>query len=305
VPWHSPSPESPSLWRGGLAAALVLGASLGCTRTPSPLTPAVRGSVGTPSSGVLTEGRLVRSDAEGLRWLRNNDRHWGLPRFAEAIERAAARVARERPGAKLTVGDLSTPTGGGPIVPHFSHRSGMDADLLFYATTLEGVPVDSPGFVHFGADGLAHDDAHSRWLRFDVDREWLLVRALVEDRDARVQWIFVSDVVHALLVEWAIARGDPPETIERADEVMRQPHPGGIHDDHLHVRTTCSPEEVVEGCQPMGPQRAWLSYDLPSSGERDEDLALVLARPLSPAPVAQPSAAAGQTLANLPTKSGL
>jgi penicillin-insensitive murein endopeptidase len=274
------------------------------------LTPAVRGSVGTPNSGVLSEGQLVRADAEGLRWLRNNDRHWALPRFAQAIERAAARVAHERPGTKLTVGDLSTPTGGGPLAPHFSHRSGMDADLLFYATTLEGVPVDSPGFVHFGADGLARDEVHSRWLRFDIDREWLLVCALLEDRDARVQWIFVSDVVHAMLIEWAIARGDPPEIIERAEEVMRQPHPGGIHDDHLHVRTTCSPEEVVEGCQPIGPQRAWLSYDLPAAAERDEDLAVALARPLSPAPVAQPSvaqpsAAAGQPLANLPTQSSL
>jgi penicillin-insensitive murein endopeptidase len=252
----------------------------GCARAPSPLVPAWRGAIGTPNHGVLVEGAELRRDAEGLRWLRGNDRHWGLPRFTDAIERAAARVAHERPGARLTAGDLSTPTGGGPLPPHFSHRSGVDADLLFYVTTLEGAPVDSPGFVHVGADGMAEDEAHGRWLRFDVAREWLLVRALVEDPQARLQWIFVSDVVQAMLLEWALAHGDSPATIRRAQQMMLQPNPGGIHDDHIHVRTTCSPEETVAGCVPIGTRRAWLSYELPPLADRDEELALALLRPL-------------------------
>jgi penicillin-insensitive murein endopeptidase len=268
------------------ALALLLPA---CTRAPSPLAPALHGSIGTPNRGVLVGGREVARDAEGLRWLRGNDRHWGLPRFAAAIERAAARVARERPGARLAVGDLSTPTGGGPLLPHFSHRSGMDADLLFYATTLDGVPVDSPGFIHFGADGLAHDEAHGRWLRLDVDREWHLVRALLEDPEARVQWIFVSEVVQAMLLDWALARGDSPATIERAESVMRQPSPGGVHDDHIHVRTTCAAEETLAGCEPIGPERPWLAGQLPPVVERDEDLALALFAPLAPPPARPPS----------------
>jgi penicillin-insensitive murein endopeptidase len=247
----------------------------------------------------------VHRDAEGLRWLRGNDRHFGLPRFAEAIERAAALVAHERPGARLTVGDLSIASGGGPLAPHFSHRSGVDADLLFYATTLDGAPVDSPGFVHFGADGLARDEAHARWLRFDVDREWLLVRALVEDPEARVQWIFVSDVVHAILIDWALARGDSPETIERAEEVMHQPHPGGVHDDHIHVRTTCSPDETVAGCEPIGPQRPWLAYDLPPLDDRNEELALALLQPLAPASSAAAAlGGVGRPMAATSAKSG-
>jgi penicillin-insensitive murein endopeptidase len=231
---------------------------------------------------VLSQGDEVRADAEGVKWLRNNDRHWALPRFARAIERAAAQVARERPGAPLRVGDLSTRTGGGPLPPHFSHRAGVDADLLFYVTTLGGVSVESPGFVHFGADGLAEDEAGSRWLRLDVEREWLLVKALVEDPQARVQWLFVSDVVHALLIEWALARGDSSETIARAQQVMAQPRPGGVHDDHIHVRTACSAEEAVAGCDPIGPRRAWLPYELAPVTDRDDDLALALLQPLEP-----------------------
>jgi penicillin-insensitive murein endopeptidase len=244
--------------------------------------PAWHGAIGQPGHGVLADGSEVRQDAEGLHWLRRNDRHWGLARFSEAITHAAATVARERPGGTLAVGDISTRSGGGPVAPHFSHRSGVDADLLFYVTTLDGEPVESPGFVHFGADTLARDEAHGRWLRLDVERQWLLAKAFIEDPTARIQWIFVSDVVKACLLDWALARGDSLETIRRAGEIMLQPHPGGVHDDHFHIRTACSPEEAVAGCEPVGPQRSWLAYDMPRPEESDEDLALSLLQPMDP-----------------------
>jgi penicillin-insensitive murein endopeptidase len=250
-----------------------------------------RGSIGTPNRGVLVGGLELPPETPGLRWLRENDRHWAIPRFALAIERAAAVVARERPGAVLRVGDLSTHTGGGPLLPHFSHRSGVDADLLFYLTTLEGAPVDSPGFAHVGADGLARDEAHDRWLRLDVDREWHLVRTLVQDPEARIQWIFVSDVVQAMLVEWALAAGDDPETIRRAQALMAQPSPGGVHDDHIHVRTACSGEERVAGCELRGPRRPWLTYDVqPSTTDTNEQLALSLAQPFDEPANSEPTA---------------
>jgi len=251
-----------------------------CARSPSPLVPVRDGSIGAPSCGMLHDGCEVRADADGLRWLRHNDRHWALPRFAEAIERAAATVAQERPGGVLEIGDLSIRTGGGPLAPHFSHRSGVDADLLFYVTTLDGAPVESPGFIHVGADGLARDEAHARWLRLDVERQWLLAKALLEDPDARIQWIFVSDVVQAQLLQWALARGDSVETIRRAREVMAQPSPGGVHDDHFHVRTSCSPEEAVSGCEAVGPRRSWLAYDMPPLDQTDKELAFELMSPM-------------------------
>jgi len=261
-----------------LGLTLVL--TTGCASVPSPLWPQWHGSIGLPGRGVLAEGKPVHPDARGLRWLRDNDRHWAISRFAAAIERAAALVADQRPGAVLAVGDLSTRTGGGPLVPHFSHRSGLDADLLFYVCSLEGVPVESPGFIHFGADGLARDELRGRWLRFDVEREWLLIKALVEDREARVQWIFVSDAINALLTEWALARGESTQTLYRAQAIMAQPAHGGIHDDHVHVRTSCSADEIVAGCEPYGPARSWLAYDLVPPNEPSEDLALALLVPL-------------------------
>jgi penicillin-insensitive murein endopeptidase len=197
-----------------------------------------------------------------------------------AIARAAEKVDAERPGGVLSIGDMSTKTGGA-LMPHLSHRTGRDADLLLYMTTLDGAPVPSPGFIHVGADGLAWDEAHRRFLRFDVEREWLLVKSLVEDDDARIQWIFASQTVEAMLLDWARARGEPGETMLRAQEAMLQPVPGGAHDDHVHVRTQCSFEEIAQGCEPTGPVRSWIA--LPGRVEAppaDQDLALEILRPL-------------------------
>jgi penicillin-insensitive murein endopeptidase len=182
----------------------------------------------------------------------------------------------------LSVGDISI-RGGGPLAPHFSHRSGRDADLLFYVSTLDGAPVQSPGFVHFDPDGLAWDPDHKRYLRLDVEREWLLVEALLTDPDARIQWLFVSRVVEALLLEWARAKGVDYALWARAEEVMLQPNPGGVHDDHLHVRTACSAAEITQGCEHTGPMRAWL-VEAPSAPVASEDetteLISFLVRPL-------------------------
>ena len=206
---------------------------------------------------MLTKARELPAKGAGYHTLSANERHFGTPRFVAAIERAAAKVGRERPGSVLTIGDLSAKNGG-HISSHSSHRSGRDADLLLYMTTLEGVPITSTSFVSVGADGLAWDEPHQRFLRLDVERQWLLVKALVEDTEARVQWLFVSRPVEAILVEWARARGEPGETILRAMDAMLQPGPPAqSHDDHLHLRVACDPDEIVAGCEPTGPVRSW------------------------------------------------
>jgi penicillin-insensitive murein DD-endopeptidase len=264
------------------AAALTL---LACVRAPSPLLPHLEGSIGTPNRGVLTASLELPREGKGYRWLRQDDRHHGLPRFVRAIERAAARVDDERPGGMLAIGDLSA-RGGGTLLPHLSHRSGRDVDLLLYLTTLEGAPVESPGFVHIGTDGLAWDADNKRFLRLDVERTWLLVKTLLEDPDARVQWVFTHRNLEALLVQHARARGDDSETILRALETMEQPHPGGPHDDHVHVRTACAPDEIAQGCEPTGPERRWTRAQslLRGTGLADKELALAILRPFGDAP---------------------
>jgi penicillin-insensitive murein endopeptidase len=263
-------PDSRTL---ALLSPLVLAVASGCARVPSPVAPSVSGSIGMPHRGVLTEAVELPKDAEGIAWLTGNDRHWGAPRFVSAIERAAKKVARERPGAPLVMGDMSRKIGG-PISSHMSHRTGHDVDLLLFVTTTDGASVKTPGWVRVGADGLAWDDVHHRFLRLDVAREWLLVKTLVEDDDARVEWLFVSRPVRAMLLEWAIARGEPTETVLRAERLMLQPSPPAQeHDDHIHVRSTCDADEMLHGCEPTGPEREWLAI-APRSVSSDDDLAI-------------------------------
>ncbi len=182
----------------------------------------------------------------------------------------------------LVVGDLSLDHGG-RLLPHFSHRSGRDGNLLLYVTTPEGARVKSPGFVHFGADGLGWDAPRKRFLRFDVEREWLLIKALVEDDDARVQWIFLNHALAPMVLEWARAAGEPAATIRRAREVLLEPKPGGAHDDHAHVRVACTEEQTAEGCEPNGPERPWFvteeaSAAPPSTEELVRELGAPFAR---------------------------
>lgn len=243
-----------------------------------------------PHRGVLTNAVELPREGTGYRVLAQNERHFGTPRFVGAVTRAAAKVAAERPGSTLVVGDLSA-RHGGRISSHASHRTGRDADLLLYMTTLDGAPVATTDFVHVGNDGLAFDEKKDRFLRFDVEREWLLVKSLVEDDDARVQWLFVSKPVEAMLLEWARARGESGDTIVRAMDAMLQPGPPAQpHDDHIHVRIACDPNEVAAGCEPTGPIRPWIAaLDAPASASEmptTHELVLALVKPMGAAPVA-------------------
>lgn len=281
------SSQTAALLLGVLGVLSVLGAlgASGCARAPSPLAPHYAGSIGMPHKGVLTKPTELPAEGTGYRVLASNGRHFGTPRFVAAVQRAAAKVASERPGSMLTIGDISARTGG-KISSHSSHRSGRDADLLLYTTTLEGAPVSSSGFVHVGTDGLAFDEEQKRFLRFDVERQWLLVKALIEDPDSRVQWLFVSKPVRAMLIEWARARGESGDTIVRAMDTLLQPGPPAqSHDDHVHVRIACDPDEIAAGCEHTGPLRPWItaadtprpsSTDVPSTLELVQSLVLPL-----------------------------
>ncbi len=239
----------------GLAAVVV--ASAACS-TPSALAPGLVGSIGVPHSGFLTGAKELPSEGKGYTWKSAADHHWGLPRLVNVIEEAAGYVEATRPGGKpLHVGDLSARFGGALMPKHRSHRTGRDVDLLFYVTTLEGVPVPNGGFIKIGPDGLGVSDA-GRFVRFDVDREWLLVRSLVDSKQAHIQWIFVSRVLEALMVEHAIALGEPAQLIQKAQTVMQQPGDSLPHDDHIHVRLACEADEFAHGCEGGGPAWAWL-----------------------------------------------
>jgi len=140
-------------------------------------------------------------------------------------------------------------------------------------TTPDGAPIENAHFVALGADGLGRDpEVEGGYVRLDVPREWLLIKSLLSSRPAQtpaqpegeieqpidVQWMFASHGVEALLIDYAIASGEDPELIWRAENVLQEPAEALPHDDHLHLRIACSPEASVQGCASGDPYWSWL-----------------------------------------------
>lgn len=205
-------------------------------------------SIGRSSEGKILGAKALES-SETLRILpRRHERrclNWGTPRLVAALRRAAERVRQSSPDApQLGVGDLSKARGG-PIRPYSrSHQSGRDADLAFYQLDEQGQPVAAEDLLSFDAQGYADNGKR----RFDARRNWLLVRALLQDSEVDVQWMFISRPLRQTLLEEARKQKEPAELLERAERVLHQPTDSRPHDDHFHVRIRCTPEERSAGC---------------------------------------------------------
>jgi penicillin-insensitive murein endopeptidase len=263
-----------------LSAGVFVLALSGCISAPSPLVPGLSGAVGAPHSGVQTDGIELPAGGPGyVRYRPKGANHFGRPRLVKALETISAEMAKNDATAPpLVIGDLSARFGG-KIPGHQSHRTGRDVDLLFYFLTPRGARVTAPGFIRVESDGLALVPDTGELLRLDVEWEWNLVRALLESPDVGVQFLFVSRTVEALLVEYALARGEPLELVLRAQSVMLEPGDSMPHDDHFHLRIACTPEEALAGCMGGGPHWEWLE-PLPAPGDIDREmLALILAEP--------------------------
>ena len=238
------------------AAALALLA--GCASVPTPLAPGVRGSVGSPTFGLLTEAATLPERGSGFRRLRPwASTHYGTSPLVATLTAVAAQAAGPD-DPPLVVGDMSGPHGG-PLPGHHSHRAGRDVDLLFFITTPAGAPVDSPGFVLLGPDGLGRVEPGGEYVRFDLERNWRLVRALLTSPRARPQWLFVVSHLEARLIEYARSLGEPPALVWQAEGVLHQPGDSAPHDDHFHLRIACDPAEEAAGCVNGSPRWPWWS----------------------------------------------
>jgi penicillin-insensitive murein endopeptidase len=227
-------------------------------------------SVGQTSNGILREGLELEDSGPGfVRARPGESTRYGTSTLLGALRRAAASVNESFPGgAPLRIGDLSAPSGGRHS-RHGSHRSGRDADLIFYLTDGLGRSVRGRGwlaFDRFGAEreteAIGGEPASNEVFFFDEARNWHFVRSLITDPDAAVQWIFCSYGVKARLLEYAAAVEPDPEVIFRASWVLHQPTSGHPHNDHFHVRVACTAEEQVAGCVNTGPVWPWIRTEV-------------------------------------------
>ena len=215
------------------------------------------------SVGTVTEGRVVgaaRLPLPGQSYgilPRQNTRHliWATDGLIEAIIDAADEVAADYPGAILWLGNIGS-RHGGDIPWSVSHNAGRDADFAFYTTDPAGNPVAPPDLLHYDRGGRSIE--YGGYYRFDVARNWALVRSLVHSPHVRLQYLFISDGLRSLLLDWARAHGESEDTVVRAAALLNQPGGALPHDDHLHIRTYCGRFDLGGGCEDMGIVHAWI-----------------------------------------------
>jgi penicillin-insensitive murein DD-endopeptidase len=213
------------------------------------------GSVGTTSVGLLAGATRLPKDGKHYRFYHDRSRRYGMPELNGMLDRASTKVAESFPGSVLMIGDLSAKRGGS-ITGHRSHRSGRDVDLAFYVTDVGRSAQAGLPLVHFDRFGVAVRDGKTTC--FDIERNWGLVEAMLSDEEARVQWIFVSNGLKAMLLEWALNTGVDLSIIERAASVLHQPGDSAPHDDHFHVRLFCPNGVSGAYCVDTGPVWHWI-----------------------------------------------
>jgi penicillin-insensitive murein endopeptidase len=180
---------------------------------------------------------------------------FGTVELVQTIMRAAAKVDEENPGSVLVVNDLGL-IEGGPIRQHGSHQAGRDADILFYSVDGRGQPLPSVG-VPIDPQGKGTDfkdladPRDDQPVALDVKRTWQFARALIEVSDDNLQRIFIVEHVRSMLLAEAERVHAPKRIMQRFADVTCQPE--APHDDHMHVRLFCTPEDMADGCRDSPP----------------------------------------------------
>lgn len=218
------------------------------------------------SLGYAWRGKLERgvkvTPSEHLRYVTEYEKtghFYGTWQLVQLLERAAFRVSRRWPGAKLSVGELSSEKGGN-LPGHASHESGRDVDIGFYMLDGAQRPFDAFAFANF--DGRGRGVGTNRGMIFDVRRNWELVSRLVTDGDARVQYVFVAPAIRQLLLDEGKRAGAPRGVIDRAAQVMVKPSEKHLHGNHFHVRIYCGPGDRPK-CSDAAPYWPWYPGEPP------------------------------------------
>jgi len=216
---------------------------------------------GRTFAGLLRNGAELPPNGDGYhvpkRWVRRGNQY-GTDELITLIVRVGRRIEREA-DSSIGIADLSPQTGG-PTIWHRSHQTGRDVDVLMFAVDSRGRSLKSDAMVRFKDDGSSHPkDSHGNHpskRQFDVERNWMLVRAFIEEPTVQVQYIYVYEPLERLLIEHAREIDEPTGLIEHAAALMEQPIDSSKHDDHFHFRIYCPTSDRALGCED-GYVREW------------------------------------------------
>ena len=213
-------------------------------------------SCGSVNRGSLSDAAELPINGRGYLipkpWIRRG-RRFGTKEMIHLIQRSAAYVDNLLPGGNLGVADISAEKGGA-IGLHKSHQSGRDVDLIFYALDTKGHPFKPDSYMaYYGPHGQSihakapHFSTTIRRRYFDLPRNWALVRALITDHSTEVSHIFVSAQVRGWLLQYAKSRRESKTLIRKANRILRPDKLKNLHNDHFHVRITCSKNDIALG----------------------------------------------------------
>ncbi|GEM_PF-858015 len=233
-------------------------------------------SYGKTSRGRLVRGSRIALSGNGYRFfphIRERGTHYGTDEMKAWLPRLGQRVKqRVRNSPDLAIGNVSL-RHGGRSQWHVSHQAGRDVDLCMYAIDKETKkPAVLDNFVKFNWRGGSWDGK----LKFDARRNMELVRAMVEDEQVSVQWVFVARWLKRRILAAARANTVPAPIIARMAEVMRQPSDSAPHNDHFHVRIYCSHQDRKYGCVMREPHREWADLGEETFQEHVQALTRVL-----------------------------
>ena len=184
-----------------------------------------------PTQGGLVNGTLLPESGLGYKAGHRETDRWATGMMASFIVNSAPLVLQKNPTTLLRIGGIAQEFGG-PYSPHSSHQSGLDADIQFVGTVKYGTVINK-------------DDTINTTL-FDVDQNWSYWRLATMQQikvggkvRSAVSMILVDPRIKTWLCAWAKQR---EATLDPLDyEVLARLRPTVGHDDHFHLRFTCSP----------------------------------------------------------------
>ncbi|CAK0769362.1 Penicillin-insensitive murein endopeptidase [Gammaproteobacteria bacterium] len=198
---------------------------------PSKTSPEV---IGGPAAGCVGGAATLPSEGIGYQTMRlSRHRVYGHPSLIHFIRTLGMNMENQHLGVIL-VGDLGQPRGGPTASLHRSHQNGLDVDLWYWLPEKakkqrlnqdEVENLSAPSMLT--RNHLAVDPA--RWTAAQV--EMLRLAAAPDEVDR----IFVHPVIKKTLCDQ-----------EEDRDWLRKIRPWWNHDDHLHVRLRCPPQN--ESC---------------------------------------------------------
>jgi penicillin-insensitive murein DD-endopeptidase len=245
---RGPRPIGPAV---ALGAGLTAGLALSACAALAVVGDGSSVSGGQPNRGWLLDGRRLADQGEGFvthpQW-RTRGLRYGTDEMIDLLTTVARRIRSDNAPVRIGIGDLSFGSGGPADPYHRSHQSGRDADLLLFLIDAVGRPYESTEMKPLDDNGLATDGSQHH---LDVARTWRLVRALVSAPQRNLQRLFLYEPLTQLVLDYARSSGEPAWLIETARLALVEPE-GAPHNDHLHVRIFCSPNDTLVGCRDLG-----------------------------------------------------